>query len=90
MISGYNEQAPPVNNLVAIVSKEITISGFLVFSLYPKYGQWFYEEIPQRIASGELKYIEDIKKGLEYGGHAIEDVQRGRNFGKSIVLVADE
>ena len=75
---------------MSIVAKEIKISGFLVFSLYPKYSQWFYEEVPQRIASGELKYIEDIKKGLEFAGHAIEDVQRGRNFGKSVVLVAEE
>lgn len=90
MISGYNDQAPPVRNLMMIVVKELKINGFIVGSLHEKYGEWFYKEIPQRIASGELKYIEDIKKGLEFSGHAIEDVQRGRNFGKSVVVVAEE
>ncbi|KIP01974.1 hypothetical protein PHLGIDRAFT_112558 [Phlebiopsis gigantea 11061_1 CR5-6] len=90
MISDYNEKAPPVTNLVQIVAKELKISGFLVFSLAPKHIEWFYNEIPGRIANGELKILEDFKKGLEYGGHAIEDVQRGRNYGKSVIVVAEE
>lgn len=90
MISGYNDKAPAVTNLMMIVGKELSINGFLVFSLAPKYSEWFYNEIPGRIAKGELRFLEDFKKGLEYAGHAIEDVQRGRNHGKSVVVVAEE
>lgn len=90
MIAGYNEKAPAVNNLMQIVAKEIKISGFLVFSLLPKYGAAFYAEIPRRIAAGEFKYIEDAKKGLDLAGHAIQEVQQGKNHGKSVVIVADE
>lgn len=89
MISGYNGQPQPVNNFMTVVAKEIKIKGFLVFSLYKKYHELFFKEVPQRLASGELTYKEDAKKGLEFGGHAIEDVQRGRNFGKSVVVVAE-
>ena len=90
MISAYNGKAPPVDNLVMIASKELSINGFLVFSLAPKYIEWFYGEIPGRIAKGELKFLEDFTTGLEFAGHAIEDVQRGRNYGKSVVVVAEE
>ena len=90
MISAYNNQAPPVNNLVKIVSKEIKVFGFLVFSLTDKYGDAFYREVPAQVARGELKYLEDVTKGLENAGHALYNVQTGRNYGKSVVQVADE
>ncbi|GJE91334.1 NADP-dependent oxidoreductase [Phanerochaete sordida] len=90
MISGYNGQAQPVNNLMMIVAKELQINGFLVFSLLPKYAEEFYREVPARIASGEFKFIEDVKKGLEFAGHAIYEVQAGKNHGKSVIQVAEE
>lgn len=90
MISGYNGQAPPVNNLIQIFAKELHLHGFLVFTLLSKYGEPFYAEIPGRIARGEFRYIEDIKKGLEYAGDAILEVQQGRNHGKSVVQVAED
>ena len=90
MISSYNGQAPPVNNLAKIVGNELKIFGFIVPSLYPKYLESFYKEVPKQIASGEIKYTEDITQGLEYGGQAIESVQRGTNTGKSVIRVAEE
>ena len=90
MISGYNGQAQPVNNLMMIVAKELQINGFLVFSLLPKYAEEFYREVPARIAAGEFKFIEDVKKGLEFAGHAIYEVQAGKNPGKSVIQVAEE
>ena len=90
MISAYNVQAPPVTSLMQIIAKELHIHGFLLLSLLPKYSAAFYAEIPARVAKGEFKYLEDVKKGLKLAGHAISDVQQGRNHGKSIVQVADE
>ena len=49
----------------------------------------FYREIPPKVASGEIKYREDIKHGLHSVPQAIYDVQTGKNEGKSIVMVAD-
>lgn len=90
MISGYNGQAPPVKNLMYIVSKQLKIYGFLVFALSAKYEDEFYKVVPRQIANGEIKYTEDIKNGLQYAGHAIYEVQAGKNKGKSVILVAEE
>ena len=91
MISGYNtKDVYTVKNLFEIIPKELHIHGILVMSLLPKYVQAFYSEIPARIASGELKYTEDLTEGLENGGQAILDVQSGKNKGKSVVRVARE
>ena len=90
MISGYNVEAPKVNNLMMIVGKELSLYGFIVTTLLPKYQEDFYREVPGWIADGTIKYTEDVTKGLEYAGHAFEAVQRGTNKGKSVVLVAEE
>ena len=90
MISSYNGQAPSVNNLNAIVAKQLKIFGFLVFMLHWKYMEEFYQVVPKQIAAGVYRYTEDITRGLQYAGHAILDVQSGKNKGKSVVLVAEE
>lgn len=90
MISAYNGQAPPVKNLMSIVFKELRIYGFLVFSIFSKYAKDFYGEVPAALASGALKYTEDITEGLENAGQAIYDVQAGKNKGKSVIRVAQE
>ncbi|EKM53346.1 uncharacterized protein PHACADRAFT_124959 [Phanerochaete carnosa HHB-10118-sp] len=89
-ITGYNGEGTPVKNMAVVFGKEITLYGFLVFSLLPKYGEDFYREIPARVAKGELRYIEDAKKGLEWAGHAILENQQGKNHGKSVIIVAEE
>ncbi len=59
-------------------------------TLFEKYTDQFYAEIPKRVASGEFKYTEDLTYGLENAGQAIYDVQVGKNKGKSVVVVAEE
>lgn len=90
MISGYNGDPQPVYNLKATFGKEIKIFGFQVTSLLPKYEQEYYAEVSKIIADGTIKYREDFTKGLEFGGHALEAVQRGNNKGKSVVVVSEE
>ncbi|KAI0357028.1 NAD-P-binding protein [Trametes cingulata] len=91
MISSYNTTTPyHVKNLMKIVSQELTINGFIVGSIRHKYEDDFYATFPKRVASGEIKYKEHPVRGLENAGQAIVDVQSGRNFGKSVIIVADE
>lgn len=90
MISWYNGQPQQLKNLRNIYAKELRIFGLLVHSYHNKYGAEFYREVPRWISEGKIKYTEDITKGLQYAGHAILDVQTGKNKGKSIVLVAEE
>ncbi|KAM5544840.1 hypothetical protein V8D89_001738 [Ganoderma adspersum] len=90
-ISAYNTTEPyGVKNLQLLLWREITLHGFLFISLEPKYYEQFMKTIPKRVASGEIKYKEHVVRGLENAGQAIFDVQMGKNFGKSVVIVADE
>ncbi len=91
MISSYNTDEPyNVKNLQQLVWREITFHGFLFLSLEEKYDEAFYKTFPPRVASGELKYKDDVVRGLENAGKALLDVLSGKNFGKCSVVVADE
>ena len=90
MISAYNSTPHFVKNLVNIIGREIKIFGFIVSSLAAKYDVPFYKEFPQRIANGEIKYLEDAKQGLKETGLALYEIQKGLNKGKSVIVVATE
>ncbi|KAH7912767.1 alcohol dehydrogenase [Hygrophoropsis aurantiaca] len=90
MISSYNASPYHIKNLMTIVAKEISISGFIVSSKLPEFRDEFFSEVPAMLANGELKYREDITQGLERVGEAILAVQKGDNVGKSVIVVADE
>ncbi|KAH9935958.1 NAD(P)-binding protein [Epithele typhae] len=90
MISGYNGESYFVKNLMQIVGKQLHIHGFIVGYLGPKYDEEFYSTVPARVASGEIKYKEHVYKGLEGASQAIVDVQSGANFGKAVIVVAEQ
>ena len=73
-----------------IVRKSLTVSGFTVFQHEPKYNDEFYATVPPKLASGELKYSEEVTKGLEKVGDVILAVQKGTNKAKSVISVAEE
>ncbi|KAL0569942.1 hypothetical protein V5O48_012017 [Marasmius crinis-equi] len=78
-------------NLWAVFGRSLHIHGFVVYDLStPELEEEFYNLVPKKLASGEWKHREDITRGLENAGQAILDVQKGTNFGKKVVIVADE
>ncbi|KAJ7119346.1 NAD(P)-binding protein [Mycena crocata] len=90
-ISGYNSSTfRPMKNPNLIVFKCLSIHGFLVQFLRPKYIDAFRAEVVPKIVSGELKYSENITRGLDGVGDALLAVLKGTNTGKGVVLVADE
>ncbi|KAF8881861.1 hypothetical protein BD779DRAFT_1675206 [Infundibulicybe gibba] len=89
MITGYNGNPYPIKNLMHIVAKSLTISGFLVYNFQAKYEEEFYATFPKRLASGELKYTEEVTKGLDKVGDVMLAVQKGTNKAKAVILVAD-
>ncbi|KAJ7046161.1 hypothetical protein C8F04DRAFT_1063508 [Mycena alexandri] len=89
-ISGYNGAHTPIKNMSMVVGKTLHIHGILVFRLLPKYYKEFYDTIPAKLASGELKYSEDVTKGLDKVGDVILAVQKGTNKAKAVVVVAEE
>lgn len=90
MISGYNTGGQPVKNLMFVVTKSLSINGFLVSTLHPKYEEEFYATIPAKLASGELQYTEEVSIGLDKVGDVILAVQKGANKAKAVIKVADE
>ncbi|KAF8811022.1 NAD(P)-binding protein [Phlegmacium glaucopus] len=90
MISGYNVDGQPINNLMEIIRKSITMQGFIVGGLIPKYNDQFYAELTPKIASGEIQHREHVYDGLVNGGEAMLAVQKGWNTAKAVIHVADE
>ena len=90
-ISTYNTAEPyNVKNLQLLLWKDIHMYGFLVSTLTEKWGDEFSRTMPTRVARGEVKYKEHIVRGLENAPQAIVDLHLGNNFGKSVLVVADE
>ncbi|KAJ7206293.1 hypothetical protein GGX14DRAFT_522436 [Mycena pura] len=89
-ISGYNTGPQPMKNPTLIVSKSLSINGFIVGNLYPKYKAEFAAEVVPRLARGEYKFTEDVTRGLDRLGDALLAVLKGENTGKAVVVVAEE
>ncbi|KAF9464075.1 hypothetical protein BDZ94DRAFT_535170 [Collybia nuda] len=90
MISGYNGPGHPITNIENVLTKSITMTGFIVMDLEKKYDEEFYDEMPRLIKAGKYEFLEDIRHGLEHVGDAIIAVQKGDNKGKSVIVLADQ
>ncbi|KAK0462862.1 uncharacterized protein EV420DRAFT_1521346 [Desarmillaria tabescens] len=91
MITTYNsKEGYPFKNIFEIVSKRLTINGFIEGDLTEKWQDEFYRVVSKKVASGEFKYSEDITNGLEHAGEAIRRIQTGQNVAKSVILVAED
>ncbi|CAG8834590.1 4603_t:CDS:2, partial [Racocetra persica] len=65
MISQYNTNAPyGVKNLMHVVTKRITIQGFIVSDHYQE-TESFRKDMDEWLEQGKLKYKEDIVEGIQ-------------------------
>ena len=56
-----------------------------------KYGYGpFYKDVTELVAKGEIKYKEQVYHGMENVEKAMIEIYSGDNFGKAVVLIADE
>ncbi|KIY68271.1 NAD-P-binding protein [Cylindrobasidium torrendii FP15055 ss-10] len=91
-ISGYNHgYTYPFKNIFNIDKRTLTVNGFGVLDpeLAEHWGESFMREIPALFTSGQLKFREE-KMPFEKTGEAIARVQKGENYGKSVLVVAEE
>ena len=65
----------------------MTVHGHVVTRLEDQYVEEFYTEVPGKIARGELKTLEQKYEGLESADKALDDVLRGANDGKAVILL---
>ena len=90
-ISSYNTREPyGVKSLQQLVWRQVHMYGFQMSQLAPKHAEAFYREFPARIARGEIRHKEHVVHGFENAAQAIAGVQKGTNFGKCVVVVAEE
>ncbi|KAF8938366.1 hypothetical protein EDD21DRAFT_439991 [Dissophora ornata] len=90
MISQYNTANPyGVKNLMYIVSKRITMRGFIVSDFAAECGADFVKDVGSWLSNGEIIYKEDIADGIESAPDAFVGMLQGKNFGKQVVKIAD-
>jgi NADPH-dependent curcumin reductase CurA len=88
-ISGYNDEkpSPGPSNLFMVVTKRLTIRGFIISDWIQKEGAAFGTEVGPLVHLGRLKANETIVDGLEHAPQAFIDLLRGRNVGKMVVRI---
>ncbi|KIK63107.1 hypothetical protein GYMLUDRAFT_41420 [Collybiopsis luxurians FD-317 M1] len=90
-ISQYNGEEPyGIKNMRQVLTNRVAINGVLVFDHHARYEEEFYKVVPKKLATGEFKYSEDITRGLDKGGEAILEVQKGTNTAKKVIVVAND
>jgi NADPH-dependent curcumin reductase CurA len=90
VISHYNASSPdPGPNWVptlmrTILTKRLTVRGFLVGDFFPRYREFMQEMMPW-VREGRVKYREHVIEGLENAPRGLIGLLRGENFGKALV-----
>jgi NADPH-dependent curcumin reductase CurA len=90
VISHYNAVSPdPGVNWVptlmrTILTKRLTVRGFLVGDFFPRYRE-FTQEMTPWVREGRVKYREHVIDGLENAPRGLIGLLRGENFGKTLV-----
>ncbi|WP_370674281.1 NADP-dependent oxidoreductase [Pleomorphomonas sp. PLEO] len=94
LIANYNDEGEALAGpdrlpglLREILTKSLTIRGFIQRE-FADQRPAFYREAAEWLASGKLRYKEDIVDGLENAPTAFIGLLKGRNFGKLVVRVA--
>jgi NADPH-dependent curcumin reductase CurA len=85
-VAGYNDEqpAPGPRNMMMIVSKRLTLRGFIVSDHGDLAGE-FYRRAGAWVAEGRLTYRETVVDGLDNTVGAFIDLLRGGNTGKMLV-----
>ncbi len=68
----------------SILVKFLSVNGFIISNHFDRYPE-FLSEIAPKVASGEIKYLEDVADGLENAPAAFMAMLKGGNTGKQIV-----
>lgn len=95
LIAHYNDEGTSLPGpdrlpglMRAILTKSLTIRGFIQRE-FADQRPAFYRDAAEWIASGKLRYKEDIVDGLENAPSSFIGLLKGRNFGKLIIRLAD-
>jgi NADPH-dependent curcumin reductase len=93
LVAQYNAASPGDGidrlpaTMRAILSKSLTVRGFINYDFAADHHAAFLREVGAGIADGRIRYREDFVDGLEKAPEAFIGMLEGRNFGKLIVRV---
>jgi NADPH-dependent curcumin reductase CurA len=96
LISQYNASALPAGPdrspllMGTLLTKRIRMQGFIIFDDYGHRYPEFAQAMGQWLASGQIKFREDVVDGLENAPQAFIGLLQGQNYGKLIVRVAHD
>ena len=90
-VSGYNleEPAPGPPNFARMLVRRLTLRGFIVFDHFGVHGE-FVREVGAHVKSGELRYRETVREGIESMPGAFLGLLQGENVGKMLVRVGPD
>ncbi|MEJ7636364.1 NADP-dependent oxidoreductase [Aeromicrobium sp.] len=96
LVAHYNETEPPAGPdrssrlMAAILTKSITLRGFIQHEFVKARYRSFQEEVSSWIGDGSLRYREDIVEGLDNAPDAFFGLLTGKSFGKLLVQVGTD
>jgi hypothetical protein len=71
-------------------ARGVTVRDLFVGDFVESHHDAFLREVAPRVASGELRYREDIRQGIETLPACFAEMLRGDNFGKMLVQVGPD
>lgn len=91
-ITAYNasssDAAPLIKNFpMGVLTRQLTIRGFIVSSFVPKWYDTFIQEMPRLLQSRKIRAREDLREGVDKIASSFVDLLRGKTDGKVVVLV---
>jgi NADPH-dependent curcumin reductase CurA len=70
-----------------LLVKRARMEGFVVFDFKPRYAEAL-TTLTEWVATGRIRYREDILQGIEHAPGAIDGLYRGENLGKRLIQIA--
>ena len=93
LISHYGD-APGVNAGEAIAARAracgVIVKNLFVGDYVETHHDEMLAEVAPAVARGDIRYLEDIRQGLETLPTAFAEMLKGGNFGKMLVRIADD
>lgn len=86
---GVDEAQPVPAVWRHILVKRLRVEGFIIFDHWHRYPD-FVAEVAPMLASGAIRYREDVTDGLENAPAAFLAMLEGGNFGKTLVRVGPD
>ena len=87
--TGGKEQNKLPETMTTLLKLSILVCGFINTEFVADHYQAFGRDIGPLVASGQIKYREDVIEGLDNAPEAFIGMLEGKNFGKLLVRVAD-